>query len=377
MRLVSATDGGSAGAPVSPNRRKLLLSGLAVAAIPTFHIRKASAKSKIKLINRWKTENKTVYPFTLEKNLLYLNGESAIEVLDVSNGEKLWSHRLDSPCVFRPRLADETVISSGRSQIDGWERTGGEHSWGLTGKKELGVPHVYRGRAYFGEGHRLLALNTKNGEKVWSFETDARARIGYAPTSSEGVIYLGAGDGVLYALDSASGELRWKVDREKDWQYLRQITISGDVLIAGGYHDEIFGINKKNGDIIWRFNAGNFINSQLVTEEATYFWSPTGWVYAFATENGLFLWRHRTVDYSNLAKKGNWAPIMAEMVAERNRLYILAMDHVLHILDRESGKKIDQYQMPTPMRPFITLQHGTNRVMLCSENGEVYYMELT
>ncbi len=363
-------------APVFPTRREFLFNTLALPVALLISPLKAIAKSDVKIISQWPSANTTLYPFTLSNGLLYLNGDAATEVLDIHTGNKVWTNNLDFNAVFRPRLSEEIVISSGRTQLQAWNKLNGTLIWSYVGVAELGVPHVYKGRVYFGDGHRLISLDASSGKLMWSFDTDQSARIGYAPTASDGVIYLGAGDGVLYAFSATTGQLSWKTDREADWQYLRQLAVTGDVLIAGGYHDEIFGIDKSNGNILWRFNAGNFINSQLVAGDQVFFWSPTGWVYALNTNTGKVLWRHRTMDYSNPGKRSNWAPIMAEMLSDQNYLYVLAMDHVLHVLNVESGKQIKQYRMPVPMRPFMTHEEGSNRFLLSSESGQVYYLEL-
>ncbi len=376
MQLRKTTQGALPSGGSTLNRRRLLTSTLMLAAAPSLLFANASAGPRPGIVGRWSTGNSTLYPFTLVDEHLYLSGNATVEAFDIDRGEKIWSHSLETPAVFRPRVTGSLVISAGRNQLTAWDRLRGSKSWSYTGDKELGVPLAHKGRIHLGEGHRLIALSAGSGEHLWSFDTDSRARIGYAPTGSGEVIFLGAGDGVLYALSCQDGKLQWKTDREKDWQYLRQLAVSGDMLVAGGYHDEIFGINKNNGDIRWRFDAGNFINSQLVTQEATYFWSPTGWVYALETTTGKIMWRHQTIDYHDINNKRNWAPIMAEMVVEGNRLHVLAMDHVLHVLNTQTGKEEERFQMPMPMRPFVVLHKGSNRVLMGSDSGEVIFLEL-
>ncbi|MCP4494131.1 MAG: PQQ-binding-like beta-propeller repeat protein [Gammaproteobacteria bacterium] len=348
-----------------------------LAVTPAFFLTSTSASSSPRIVNSWLTGNSLLYPFTLTGKHLYLNGDTTVEVIDISEGKTLWTNQLDTPAVFRPRVVENLVISAGRKQLVAWDRQGGSKSWYYSGKNELGVPLTYQGRIHLGDGHNLIALDAKSGQNLWSFATNSSARIAYAPVGNGEVVYLGAGDGVLYALSSESGRLIWKVDREKDWQYLRQLGVSGDVLVAGGYHDEIFGIDIKSGQIRWRFNAGNFINSQLVTPEAVYFWSPTGWVYALEALSGKVLWRHQTINYKSIESKQNWAPVMAEIILENNLLYVLAMDNVLHILDTESGEQVNQYTMPVAARPFITLELATNRILIGSKSGKVFYLELT
>ncbi len=366
----------SNGAPNSPLRRQFLVKASSFAIAPLLFSTNARASGEIKVISHWSTKNTTLYPFSLSADHLIINGNKSVEAFDIKSGKKNWINKLNNHAVFRPRLTVNGVISSGRSQINAFDKSTGVLQWTYNGSKELGVPLVHHGRVFFGDGHRLMALDAHSGKTIWSYETDKRARIGYAPTAFQDTVYLGPGDGVLYAFSETNGKLLWKIDREVDWQYLRQLSVNKHMLIAGGYHDEVFGINAENGAIRWRFNAGNFINSQLVTETSVYFWSPTGWVYSLDITSGKINWRHRTMDYNNPSKSSNWAPIMAELVSDQNKLYCLSMDHVLHVIDIESGKQISQYKMPVPMRPFISLETGTNRIFTGSVRGDVYQLEL-
>jgi outer membrane protein assembly factor BamB len=85
--------------------------------------------------------------------------------------------------------------------------------------------------------------------------------------------------------------------------------------------------------------------------DTAYLWSPTGWIFAIDATSGALRWRHRTTDYGRRA--GNWAPVMAELVSEQRRIYALAMDDVLHVLDTASGKEIYRLTLPERVRPSV------------------------
>lgn len=77
------------------------------------------------------------------------------------------------------------------------------------------------------------------------------------------------------------------------------------------------------------------------------------------------------MNYQNPSSSSNWAPIMSEMVADSDHLYILAMDNVLHILDLKTGKEVEQYCFKLPVRPFIVLDSKMQRIYLGSTTGEL------
>lgn len=354
-------------------RRRLVAGILALPVIPfSLGLNARSFERKpLPVIGRWHTGNHTLFPFTREKSTLYINGNATLEAWDSLTGQQWWSSSISASANYRPRCNARYIVSCGRNQISCFLRVNGEPAWSHKPRRELGVPLVAGSHLYIGEGNLLLAIEMASGEITWEFPILKNARIAYAPIEWGGIIYLGSGDGILYAIQANSGELLWKIDREKDWQYLRQLHIENDVLVAGGYHDELFGIDLDNGDFRWRFNAGNFINSHLVSNGMTYFWSPTGWIYTLEVMTGKVVWRHRTKDFRQPSRNSNWAPLMAEMVTDGSNLYALAMDNIIHILDAETGEKRDEFLIPETVKPFICLGSEVGKLLFGSISGDI------
>jgi quinohemoprotein ethanol dehydrogenase len=68
----------------------------------------------------------------------------------------------------------------------------------------------------FGEGHfsPLTEINADTVKRLglaWSLDLDVNNSI-TAPLAVDGVIYLGAGHGVVHAVDAKSGKLLWRFD---------------------------------------------------------------------------------------------------------------------------------------------------------------------
>jgi len=324
------------------------------------------------VISKWPTANKTLNPFSLEDGVLYVSGEKTAEAWDINAGKRLWVHQLQRPGNFRPRLGDGIVLFGGRNGYTAINQKNGEVLWTHFPTVELAVPFIHQGRVHFGDKHKLHTLDLKTGKELWTFETDSRASIWYAPTAKDDDLFLGAGDGFLYTLNPADGSLKWKVNHEDQWQYLRQIYVSGDILLSGGYKDDLYGIDYKNkGKILWRYYSGNFINSQLVHKGAVYFWSPKGWIYARSVKTGKQNWRHQTTNYRSNSKKKNWASVMSELVADEDNVYVLDMRSDLHVLDLKRGKLVGEYSLPDTMRPFLTLVPGTKRIFFGTTDGVI------
>jgi outer membrane protein assembly factor BamB len=327
------------------------------------------------MLRRWSSGNVRLAPPTQVGARVLFAGERTLGLLDPSATRPLWTtpHQLPEGAVFRPRAAGGIAVCGGLEEIAAWRINDGKLLWRHPARTQNGVPCLHAGRAYYGDGHELSAIDLASGKTLWRFAAVADTQISYAPTAAGDTIFVGPGDGRLYALDTADGRPRWTLDRMAEWQYLRQLHVSGNVLVAGSYKEILYGIDVASGKILWTFNAGNFINSHHVAAGVAYLWSPTGWLYAIDAQTGAMRWRHRTTDYSG--SQSNWASLLAELVTRDSHLYAFDLDHVLHVLDTAAGNEIARLALPEPMQPFV-LPLAAGKLLFGAENGDLLLTSL-
>ncbi len=70
----------------------------------------------------------------------------------------------------------------------------------------------------------------------------------------QGAVYFGSGDGNLYALDAASGELRWKF-KTGDVVHSSPALVDG-VLFFGSWDSYFYAVDAATGKEKWRFHSG-------------------------------------------------------------------------------------------------------------------------
>lgn len=326
-----------------------------------------------RLLGRWPTGNRHLAPPGIMDDGLILAGDRATERWNIAPGraQSVWSRPIgDGQAHFRPRVDGNLVLVSGRGFLAVHALDDGRLLWRQAPKgEEFSVPLIANGRLYVGDGFTLRCLEAMTGHEVWSAVIDSTIRIHYAPALRGGVVYLCPGDGVLYAFEATGGRKLWSVDKSETWQYLRQLHFWNDVLVGGGYHDEVWGLDGTDGRVLWRFVAGNFVNSHLVAGQGVYFWSPTGWIYKLNPSDGRVAWRHRTIDYVT-KRDWNWAPLMAELMAAGDRLFCLDMKHTLHVLDIGSGDETHRLVLP-PVRAFVVPGREGKDVWAASLSGEL------
>jgi quinohemoprotein ethanol dehydrogenase len=138
------------------------------------------------------------------------------------------------------------------------------------------TPIVVDGVMYTsGSTGKAYALDAKTGKEIWSFDPHADLRMNRESCCDEvnrgvavwhGKVYVAAFDGVLYALDAASGKVLWQADTITDKKI--GYTVSGAPEVAG--HVVVIG------------NAGGEYDAR-------------GYVSAYDLDTGKFAWRFYTV----------------------------------------------------------------------------------
>lgn len=321
---------------------------------------------------RWASGNARLAPFGLLDGRLLFAGERDLGLIELDAGRPLWQrpHGLPGGVAFRPRAAGDVVLCAGAGGLSAWRAADGVPLWRRAARRQIGVPCVAGEQVYCGDGHELVALDLRSGAERWRFAAIADTLISYAPAVAGDTVYVGPGDGRLYALSAADGRLRWRQDRMAEWQYLRQLHVSGDLLVAGSYKEKLYGLDLETGAQRWEFAAGNFINSHHVSGDRIYLWSPTGWLFAIDATQGRVRWRHRTTGYGG--KAGDWAPVLAELATVADHLFALDLANTIHILDAADGGRQRSHRCGERLRPFV-LPLDDKRFLAGNDRGEVLF----
>lgn len=150
------------------------------------------------------------------------------------------------------------------------------YAWGFDTGTDRGLeatPIVVDGVMYTsGVAGRAYALNAATGELLWRFEPKIDPRVYRSVCCDnvnrgvavwEGRVYVAALDGVLYALDAASGKVLWSadtiVDRSRGYASTGAPQVAHDVVVignAGGEYDTrgyISAYDLRTGRLEWRF----------------------------------------------------------------------------------------------------------------------------
>jgi quinohemoprotein ethanol dehydrogenase len=173
----------------------------------------------------------------------------------------------------------------------------------------------------FDEGHYspLRDINAESVKRLglaWSLDLDVTNSI-TAPLAIDGVIYLGAGHGVVHAVQATTGKLLWRYDAKAPeaagaklrvaWG-IRGIAFWKGRVYAGTTDGRLIALNANDGSLAWSVQtvdpndgatitgAPRAFNGKIVIGFAGEDFSPLrGYVTAYDAETGKLVWRFYTV----------------------------------------------------------------------------------
>jgi outer membrane protein assembly factor BamB len=200
--------------------------------------------------------------------------------IERATGSRLWCVAFDPAAAERVNCASYSVQGAG-----GLFGLGGAVDTRIVG----GITVAGDG-AYFGlnNGH-VFALDAATGEVRWSF-TGARRDVWAAPVVDENAVYVGSLDHHLYALDRGTGDLLWSEDMGA--ALAGTPSLRDGRLYVGTFGSRLAALDAATGDEVWSVPTGNWVWSGPAFDNGTLFVADvSGTLYAFPAGGGDPLWR--------------------------------------------------------------------------------------
>ncbi|HEX4331255.1 MAG TPA: PQQ-binding-like beta-propeller repeat protein [Usitatibacter sp.] len=279
---------------------------------------------------RWAfpTGNRVVSSPVMQGGTLYFGSDDGyVYAVDAATGRQVWKRATHGPVPGTPAVAGDTVYVAS-----------------------------YDGRFY--------ALNAHTGALRWKFTTggerhfEAKGLHGMTPAgqtffdlydlylSSPVVVgdsvFFGSGDGHLYALDRANGQLRWKF-ATGDVVHASPAYADG-VLYVGSWDSYFYAVDAKTGQEKWRFHGGEdplihnqvgFQSSAAVVDGIVYVGCRDSNLYALDAATGKELWR--------VNNAGSWV-ITSPAVVDGRVIFATSDSSLFQIVDARTGKQIAKQQ---------------------------------
>lgn len=206
-------------------------------------------------------------------------------------------------------------------------------------------------------GGVVVAADRATGAVKWRFEL--KHRIVSSPAVADGTVYFEAYDGHLYALDSATGAVRWKFKTEGEhrfsaanlhgmlpsgevhpdpWDtYLSSPAVADGLVYFGSGDGNIYAVDAATGSLRWKFQTGNVVHaSPAVADGMVFLGSWDGFFYALDAATGQQKWRFKTGDDPQFH---NHVGIESSAAVVEGTVYFGCRDAHVYALDELTGEK--------------------------------------
>src|SRR5262252_5502760 len=203
-----------------------------------------------------------------------------------------------TPAMFRGDAAHLGRYASGGERIVGIQ-------WRVaTDGDVVASPTVANGLVYVGSGSGVMyALDKRTGDARWTVNLGSPISSSAAVANS--LVYVGTRDGRLHALDAATGKQKWWVPtgptipfpwgHESGDVWTSSPTVADGLVLFGGGDGLLYGVSARAGSVLWRARTGGRIRgAPAVADKRAYVGSFDGCVYAIDVVSGKQIWRFET-----------------------------------------------------------------------------------
>ena len=157
------------------------------------------------------------------------------------------------------------------------------------GDSDISAPVVDRGILFVGsDDNNLYALEAATGKIKWKYQTLGKV---YTPTARDGLVFAASFDNNLYALDQ-DGNLKWMTGTGSS---VASPPVLYNNIIYGGFSKYIHAIYTVNGSIKWTYSTDDWVESTpAIAQGMVFAGSNDKKIYAIDMETKKHRWNYTT-----------------------------------------------------------------------------------
>ena len=216
---------------------------------------------------------------------------------DDNKGRILWEHETSNGdfgnAIYSSPIKNKDIIytTSWNGNISAFNINSNNLIWETNlGWSSSSSPIIVKNNIFVGSSDGLYALEKDSGEILWNFKMGAVSSI---PVYVNGVVYCGSHDGNIYAINSKNGDLEWTF--ETNDEIYGSPVVKNNVLFIGSNDGYMYAINIKDKELKWKFKTDRpIVSSSLIVNKDLYFGSWDGNLYSLETETGKLKWKFTT-----------------------------------------------------------------------------------
>ena len=102
----------------------------------------------------------------------------------------------------------------------------------------------------------LYAIDVNTGKSTWQYE--ATDSIKSSPSIQDDVIYFGDSSGIFHAVDIATRKMKWQYTAEGE--IISSANFYDDSVLFGSYDGFLYCLNSKTGDLLWKYETEGYVH---------------------------------------------------------------------------------------------------------------------
>jgi outer membrane protein assembly factor BamB len=205
-------------------------------------------------------------------------------------------------------------------------------------------PAIAGGIAYIGTQNGLLvAVDMATGRERWRYETGGPIGIGESsPAVAGGAVYVGDLEGIVHAVNATDGKRLWTFKTGSEVK-ASPIVVNGLVVI-GSYDTNLYALDAKTGAERWRVPTRGAVHATPAVQGDVLYLAGCDAVFrAIRVSDGRQLYEIPTGAYTG-----------ASPVIDGDRAYVGTFEYEVLALDLKARKVIWRYSDPDRQFPFYS-----------------------
>jgi uncharacterized repeat protein (TIGR01451 family) len=286
------------------------------------------------------------------------NGGSALSIGDTSVSVVGWPQFRYSPNHQANNTTERVLTPANAGQLT--------QTWDyVTGSWIFSSPAIADGMVFVGGGDGYVyAVDATTGALVWKAQTNGP--IHTSPAVANGIVYVGSTgtDHNLYAYDAFTGTLHWSFDTGSG--VAASPTVVGSVVYQPA-NNIIYALDALSGHVLWQTTMPNSVITTLAASGGQLYGADrVGFVYALNATTGARTWTYNT---------GTGGLIYSSPTVANGLVYIGSEDHNLYAIHATTGQKA--WKFTTRNQEVASPAYANGIVYVASNDHSIYAVNAT
>ncbi len=233
----------------------------------------------------------------------------------------------------KAKPAELVEIKSAMALAEAWKAETGETGASLFQPTLSGEDVVAAG------GNRVVRIAVGNGSVAW--RSDAGVRLSAGAGAGEGIVLAGSGKGDVIALDTSSGQPRWKAALSSE--VVGTMLVAGNMAIVRTGDGRIHGLDTTDGSRKWLYSRNlpaltlRGSGGMTLAGSVLYAGFPGGKLAALNPANGAQLWEATVALPRGATELERVADVMGNPVVDDRQVCAVAYQGRVACFDRVTG----------------------------------------